>query len=317
MSNRLSLRPMSGLVLCGAVLCVAGIARAHPFVGFVDDFKAPGVNGWGGGTPASNPGTGGVDGAGDGYLMLASAFAGNFGSRNGGDVYFGDFNEAGITLISFYLNDVQSPESFSIHFLVTGGVPESTWQYDAGFTPPNNQWQRYSVDLTDQTKWTCTSGSATLAEVLGSVSRIHFRHDLPPYSQFPDPIAGTLGIDNIELASDCNANSIPDRMEPDADNDRIIDACDACPNTVLGAAVDTQGCPVPVPGDFDRDGAVGPSDFSHFAECMLGPAVTQADPLCASADFDHDADVDQSDFGVFQMCYRGASLPANPACANQ
>jgi hypothetical protein len=153
--------------------------------------------------------------------------------------------------------------------------------------------------------------------VLSAVARVHFRHDLPPYASFPDPIAGTLGVDNFELASDCNGNSIPDRLEPDSDNDRIIDACDACPNTVLGTPVDAQGCPVPIPGDFDRDGAVSPNDFQHFAGCMLGPAVVQLDPLCISADLDHDNDVDQSDFGIFQKCYRGANLPANPACAAQ
>jgi hypothetical protein len=317
LSNRFGSHSLLVGAFLGTLLWVTGSTYAHPFVGIVDDFKGPDANGWSGGTPTSNPGTGGVDGAGDGYLLLSAPFPGNYGSRGSEHGYVGSYLEAGVTLVSFYLNDVQAPDLFAIHFLITGGVPETTWQYNAGFSPPNNQWQRYSVDLTDETKWTRTSGSGTFAEVLNDVVRIHFRHDLPPYAQFPDPIAGTLGIDNIELATDCNGNSIPDRLEPDADNDRIIDACDACPNTVLGTPVDVQGCPVPIPGDFDRDGAVGPNDFDHFAGCVLGPSVAQLDPLCASADLDHDSDVDQRDFGIFQKCYRGANLPANPACAAQ
>jgi hypothetical protein len=295
-------------------LLAASIGRAQPVVGYVDDFKTAGVAGWGGGTLASNPGTGGVDGDGDGYLLLSDTLVGNFGVKSTTLAYIGDFNAAGITLVSFWLNDVQTPQAFSIHFLVTGGFPESTWQHNTGFTPPNNQWQRYSVDLTDDTQWTRTSGTLSLAEVLADVNRIHFRHDLPPYFQFPDPIAGTLGIDNIELAADCNHNGIPDRQELDADQDGVIDVCDICPNTVHGSPVDAQGCPPPIPGDFDQDGAVGPSDFGIFAGCMLGPAVAQTDPQCLSARLDGDDDVDQGDFGIFQRCYRGAGLPADPAC---
>lgn len=315
MSNRLVAHALSIGAFLGTALLAMSAVQAHPFVGIGDSFKGPDTNGWGGGTPTSNPGTGGVDGAGDGYLLLSSPFSGNYGSRSSAHGYVGSYIEAGVTLVSFDLNDVDAPQAFSIHFLITGGVPETTWQYNAGFTPPNNQWQRYSVDLADEANWTRTSGTNTFTQVLNDVTRIHFRHDLPPYAQFPDAIAGTLGIDDIELATDCNGNSIPDRMEADTDNDRIIDTCDLCPNTVLGTPVDIQGCPVPIPGDFDRDGAVGPNDLEHFAGCVLGPSVAQLDPLCASADLDHDSDVDQRDFGIFQKCYRGANLPANPACA--
>jgi hypothetical protein len=303
------------LAVLVVALLPAGIARALPVLGHVDDFKAAGVAGWGGGTPASNPGSGGVDGDGDGYLLLSNAFAGNFGTKSGTTAYMGDFTAAGINLISFYLNDVQTPQSFSLRLLIVGGFPETTWQYNTGFAPPNNQWQRYSVSLTDETQWTRIIGTLPFAQVLSSVTRIHFRHDLPPYAQFPDAIAGTLGIDNIELAADCNLNGIPDRQEPDTDQDGVIDACDACPNTVSGSPIDAQGCPPPIPGDFDSNGAVDRDDLDFLVGCTLGPAIAPIDPLCASADFDDDSDVDQSDFGVFQRCYHGAGQPADPACA--
>lgn len=173
-------------------------------VGFVDDFSSPGTNGWISINLNTNPGTGGVGGPGDGYLnieQLPDAF--NFGSHNDGPNYAGDWTAAGITRVSFYLNDVNTDEDFSFHFLVTGAEGaiggESSWMFNTGFQPPNGSWQQYSVDLTSDANWTQIRGSSSLADVLADVSDAHFRHDLEPYVTSPDPIAGDIGIDNIML----------------------------------------------------------------------------------------------------------------------
>jgi hypothetical protein len=100
----------------------------------------------------------------------------------------------------------------------------------------------------------------------------------------------------------------------DADGDGVSGACDLCPGTIPGAAVDADGCPLPILGDFDRDGDVDAADFIVFINCRSGPKIPRS-AGCASSDFDHDNDVDHDDFGRFQRCYSGENLPANPNCA--
>jgi hypothetical protein len=172
-------------------------------LGFVDDFSAPGTNGWISSASNTNPGTGGVGGVGDGYLNVEQSNEFNFGTHNDGPDYAGNWTAAGITHVSFYLNDVNTDEDFSFHFLVTGDESnpsgESTWQYNTGFQPPNGSWQQYVVDLTSGANWTQTRGSASFADVLADVADAHFRHDLPPFFTSPDPIMGDIGIDNIAL----------------------------------------------------------------------------------------------------------------------
>lgn len=175
------------------------IPTANPATaGFVDDFASPGTNGWGGGSNVSNPGTGGVGGAGDGYLLVNNSFSGNFGTFSQNPDYQGDWITAGITSVSFRLNDVNIPQPFEIHFSITnaGGT---IWQNNTGFHPSNNVWQQYSVDVTSDANWTRTSGTDSFDIVLHDVDKVHFRHDLAPYVMSPNPISGDLGIDMITL----------------------------------------------------------------------------------------------------------------------
>ena len=182
------------------ILCLASAARAVT-PGFVDDFSAPGTAGWSGSTGQSNPGTGGVGGAGDGFLRIANAFTSNFGSMNVGADYTGDWTAAGITDVSFHLNDVDADQNLSFHFLLSspGGSAGTTWQHNTAFIPPNAQWQQFSVNLSNEADWTRIRGTLSLAQVLQDVGTVHFRHDLAPYFANPDPIQAEIGVDNITL----------------------------------------------------------------------------------------------------------------------
>jgi len=193
-----------GMSLAAALVmtCAVGAARAAAVNGFTETFSGSGTANWSGGSIHSNPGTGGVGGAGDGYLQLSNAFAGNFGTQNSGENYTGDWSAAGITQVSFYLRDVGADQPFAFHFLLTqGGSFGTTWQYITSIDPPTGQWQQYTVDLTSEANWTRVRGSDSLAAVLQSVSFAHFRHDLEPYFSNPDPIAGDIGIDSIRLGA--------------------------------------------------------------------------------------------------------------------
>jgi len=101
----------------------------------------------------------------------------------------------------------------------------------------------------------------------------------------------------------------------DSDGDGVCDNVDACPNTVPGATVDSDGCPPPISPDFDRDGDVDPEDRALLEACSTGPAVPAGGlPGCEATDLDADSDVDSVDFAAFQRCFSGTDHPAKPGC---
>ena len=83
------------------------------------------------------------------------------------------------------------------------------------------------------------------------------------------------------LSRDCNNNGVPDECEAaaDSDGDGWLDACDDCPNTIPGIAVDDRGCPPVIPGDFDRDGDVDATDRRVSRELLVGTGHTAGDRL--------------------------------------
>jgi hypothetical protein len=83
----------------------------------------------------------------------------------------------------------------------------------------------------------------------------------------------------VDDASD-NCPLIANPDQADSDEDAVGDACDECPSTIPGIAVNEVGCPPMLLGDFDQDGDVGQSDFDIFQGCMSG-AYVPADPACA------------------------------------
>lgn len=197
------------LLLTLATIAVwACSAHAAPTVGFVENFPAvAGVGSWGGGATVSNPGTGGVGGDGDGFLLVSTYTTptpgGNLGTRSTGPEYVGDWIAAGITQIHVWLNDVNTPEALEIHASLGNvgefpPVPASFWQYNVGFIPPHGKWAEFVVDLTSA-NWTRTIGSGTISDAFHNVSKLHFRHDVAPYMGSPDPILADVGIDHILL----------------------------------------------------------------------------------------------------------------------
>jgi len=198
-------RPVAGARVAAALavaLTLGGAtpSRSGPTLGFREDWAGTSVDGWGGGsTSYSNPGSGGADGAGDGYLLVTQAADGNFGTRSVGSEYTGDWVAAGIGRVLLSLNDVGAPDALEIHLAI--GNTSNLWQYNAGFTPPSGAWQEFAVDLSDASKFTQIAGSGTFTEALQFADRILLRNDSAPYVQAPDPAHGDFAIDRVMLTA--------------------------------------------------------------------------------------------------------------------
>ena len=200
--NPCSIRRLTPLFLVLGVLLPSLVplpASAVPALGFREDWPGTSLQGWSGGSDYANPGTGGVDGAGDGFLKVSTAAVLHLGTTNSGDPYPGNWVAAGIQLVLVSLNDVGTSEALSIHFSI--GNAFNFWQYNPGFSPPHNQWAEFVVDLTDAANFTRIIGSGTFTQALSNVDRIHFRHDLAPYLQTPNSIQGDVGIDRLIITN--------------------------------------------------------------------------------------------------------------------
>jgi hypothetical protein len=183
-----------------AISCEAALRLAwpDPAVGFLETWPGTSTQNWTGGSSVTNPGTGGVGGAGDGFLLIATTGVGNLGARSNGSPYVGDWKASGITFVRVSINDVGTDEPLEIHFSIGNGL--NLWQSTAGFSPPENAWGETTFDLKPE-NFTQIIGTGTFDQALQTVDRIHFRHDHAPFSQTPDPILGNFGIDNLLLGN--------------------------------------------------------------------------------------------------------------------
>jgi len=188
------------LCLAGAILLI-GTARAAPTIGFVENWPGTSLQGWGGGSLYSNPGTGGLGGPTDGFLHFKSpnGLQHNLGTVSFGVEYAGDWVAAGITQVRLWLNDVDADDPLEMHFALGNGL--NFWHYDVGFLPPHNQWAEFVVDLSSATNWTRIIGTGTFTAALQTVDRVHIRHDKPPFMQAPDPLDGDVGLDRLLLTN--------------------------------------------------------------------------------------------------------------------
>jgi len=188
-------------ILALLLLLVPACASAVPTIGFIEKFPTT-VSGWGGsGALITNPGAGGVDGAGDGYLLLSSTFATHFATRSLGAEYAGDWIAAGVNRVRLSLNDVGANQVWEIHLCI--GNPSNFWICKTGLTPPENAWGQFTVDLTDSTNFQhiISFDGLGFAAALRQADRLHIRHDVAPFSQGAHNAIGEYGIDNVELTS--------------------------------------------------------------------------------------------------------------------
>src|SRR5262249_55497901 len=100
------------------VLGISSIAPAQsaPTLGFVENWSGTSLSTWLGGSTYMNPGTGGYNGAGDGFLRVSTAAPANFGVKSNGPEYAGNWTAAGITQVRVWLSDLATDDPAEVHF---------------------------------------------------------------------------------------------------------------------------------------------------------------------------------------------------------
>jgi hypothetical protein len=191
-----------------AISLIAPLAQAAPTLGFQEKWSGTSLASWGGGAAYLNPGTGGVGGAGDGYLLMSTPgpFGSFLGAMSSAAPYAGNWQAAGISQVRFWLNDVGTDDPLEIHFAIgnSPGGNGNIWQYNSGFIPPLHAWAPFTVDLTSSAAFTQIIDNppgGTFDQALQTVNRVLIRHDLSPYIQIPDDLDGDVGVDGFLLTN--------------------------------------------------------------------------------------------------------------------
>jgi hypothetical protein len=190
-----------GLLLRLALLLIAApLTTSALTLGQIDNFADGTAQNWGTGTtPASNISDGGPGGSGDNYLQYTSSGLGGANSRMivfNSSQWQGNYNSAGITEIAMDLNNFSSQTlSMRIAFFVnssTGFVTTTPFSLAA-----NSGWQHAVFALTAADFATIGSPGSfnTLLSNFTGQLRILDANSL---SLLGDPVAATLGIDNVQ-----------------------------------------------------------------------------------------------------------------------
>jgi len=190
------------VAIFGVLAAPAGAATP----GFVEDFTA-GSAGFGGGSTVTHEGSGGVGGAADPYISISNSLASNLGAFSTDANLVGNLPADGVTGYSFWLRDTGADDALEIHVAI--GSQSNFWLSLPGFAPPNASWQQFAVDLNNPSQWVQIIGAGTFQSALASSNRLLFRHDVPPLTQTPNPIAAGFGLDRIQVLPAPETSAVP------------------------------------------------------------------------------------------------------------
>jgi hypothetical protein len=250
--------PTTTCAACVAALCCAllsaSAASAVTF-GQLDDFSGGTTMGWRHGPAAEAPPTnvpaGGPGGPGDAYLQNRSGFAGTEPRQLmlNTDQWLGNYNAAGVTQINAQLANF-GPATLNMRLFIEGAGGTRFGSTAAATLGPDGQWRSVTFNLTSDAL-SLISGTASLQNVLGSVSEVRILSASGGPSRVGDSVTATLGADNIRAQ----------RLPGDANFSGAVDAADfATLAGNFGKTGQTWNA-----GDFTFDGRVDATDFSLLA----------------------------------------------------
>lgn len=187
------------VVFCVTPAIVGAASAATP--GIVETFQS-GLNVWG-----SNPSlvthqpAGGADGPLDGFASVE-----DFGaatellirtSFTDGTDFTGDYTAAGITHVSFDVNELSIDDNLSIRFGF--GSLGNFWVSNQIIDPQANTWESVTIELNPFLFTEVFGAGGTWAAAMGNVQRFQIRNDFGIAGIMPDPAQGDFGVDNIRL----------------------------------------------------------------------------------------------------------------------
>ncbi|HEV3410262.1 MAG TPA: hypothetical protein VG095_08200 [Chthoniobacterales bacterium] len=194
---------MRAAIAVGAVLCLLCAARSHAIsFGQADTYQDGTTMGWRHGSdespnPPTNIATGGPAGTDDRYLRNISSGSGREGSKHvmfNTAQWIGNYNAAGVDRITMHMANFGSTTLYMRIAFEGGGSYYSS--STAAVLPPDAVWRPVTFDLTPS-GMTSVSGTASLSQVLGSVTQARILSAIGGPAFTGAPIAGTLGVDNI------------------------------------------------------------------------------------------------------------------------
>jgi len=189
----------STIMSCAIAATAPHAIAATP--GYVEDFQS-GLNGWG-----SNPSivthiaTNGAEGAADGFAMVegidvpTELIVRTSASMNT-DVT-GDYVSAGITQVSFALNELGVDDGLALRFGF--GQLGNFWVSNQIFDPAADTWETFTIDLVEANFTEVFGGVGTFESALSNVQRVQFRLDFDEPGIMPDVGQGDFGLDSVTL----------------------------------------------------------------------------------------------------------------------
>ena len=200
--------PIARAALTGLLFLAAATPATAVTLGQVDDFEDGTTQGWvvafgpGGGVhpvPPQAIGTGGPQGADDGYLLLSAIGGPAAGGRlTAGNLsqWTGDYLAAGVDRIGMWVNNF-GPTDLLLRLLVEGpmGAPPSNIAFSADpvAVTAGTGWQQiaFSLDPAD-----LIAGLGTVEGALSNTTTVRLFHGSA--DAFPgEPVAAQLGVDDI------------------------------------------------------------------------------------------------------------------------
>ena len=194
------MRPMIPTAASACAVFAAASAAQAATPGVLETFQT-GLNGWG-----SNPSIvtlqtmGGADGPSDGFAKVENTFDSELlirASFTDTPAFTGDYSAAGITAVSFDVNELAIDDALGIRFGF--GQLGNFWVSNQIFDPQADLWETFAIDLVEANFTEVFGSGGTFAQAMGNVQRIQIRHDLAPIGIMPDTAIGDFGVDNITL----------------------------------------------------------------------------------------------------------------------
>jgi len=186
-------------ISCAMIACASFSYAATP--GYVETFET-GLNGWG-----SNPSvithvlTNGADGPSDPFAMIEGVDAPTEllirASASTNPDVTGNYTAAGITQISFELNELGIDDGLAIR--IGFGSLGNFWVSNQIFDPSANTWEQYTIDLVEANFTEVFGGLGTFDAAMSNAQRIQFRLDFDAPGIMPDVGQGDFGLDNVTL----------------------------------------------------------------------------------------------------------------------